>query len=93
MHITHYRALLTHQCVQQRGLTRVRRPDNRHRHTVTYRIARLEGLGQSPYMCFQTSGQLAQFSAVGKLQLLMIGKVQLQFYQARQVQQLLAQRG
>ena len=90
--VAHQSPFLAHQRIQQRGLSRIRFPHNRHRHSPLQHIPQAERRAEACYVLVDDPRQREQFRAVGKFQVLMVRKVQFQLQQRRDVQQFVAQR-
>ena len=78
--------LLSEQGIEQGGLAGIRFADDGHGQSALECIAQLEGLAETVDVAFGLRGQCKKFRAVGKFKVFVVGEVQLQFHERREVQ-------
>ena len=78
VHVAHNRTVVLQKRVEQRRLPGIRRTDDGHRPTFAQGIARRERIGQTSRLGFHRGCDAIQLTAVGKLQIFVIGEIQFQ---------------
>ena len=84
-------SVIAYQCIEQGRLAYIGCPDDGYAHSLLKGIAGGKGGSETAYLCGGLSGQGQQFMAIGKLQVFVVGKVQLQLQQAGKLQEPVAQ--
>lgn len=79
------------QGIEQGGLTGIRCADNGNLHTLTDRVAGLEGVDERTDCRRSRTDYVNELAAVGKLQFLVVGEVEFEFEQGSESKELFAE--
>ena len=93
MHIAHNGTIVLKQRIKQGRFSGIGCTDNGHRPSFAQRIARRKRVGQSGGLALHGGRHGIELTAIGKFQVLVVGKIQFQLEQRGELQQLLAQSG
>ena len=90
VHIAHDGTFVAQQVVEEGGLADIGFADDCHRNAIADGLTRAEGVGQTHNLGIDLTGNVEQFRAIGKLNIL-FAEVEFEFEQRRKTEQLVVQ--
>ncbi len=90
VNIAHDGTFVAQQVVEKGGLADIGLADDCHRDAITDGLTRAEGVGQTHNLGIDLTGNVEQFRAIGKLNIL-LAEIEFEFEQRRKTEQLVVQ--